>query len=266
MLSGFGRLVPYVLAAALVLPASRTGAGLPEAHLPDPTAALHDEVEALAATREAGLGAAELAPRVDVLVAGLPLELLASRTASPELQAAAEALFDLRAHLVVEAEGLPTGGRGEFLAALAPGAMYSDVVYGVPACITLAQAVLESGWGRSAPAYNLFGMKGVGPAGSTERRVVEYSRGRRGHRVHPFRAYHSFAESMADHARALAGAERYAAARAVADDPAAYARALRGKYATDPRYDKKLMALVELYGLTRFDWAPQPAAVADAED
>lgn len=39
--------------------------------------------------------------------------------------------------------------------------------YGLPVQICVAQAVIESGWGKSAPGGNFFGIKGKGPAGST---------------------------------------------------------------------------------------------------
>ncbi len=155
--------------------------------------------------------------------------------------------------LAARVAALPSGTRGAFLANVIPGAAFADWRWGVPASVTVAQAILESGWGSSAPGFNLFGMKGEGPAGSNARRVVEYRGGKRRRATQAFRAYSSFAESLADHARVLATSRRYAKARAAADDPAAYARALTGVYATDPRYAKKLCDIVDRYALDRFD-------------
>ncbi|MBM4392304.1 MAG: glucosaminidase domain-containing protein [Deltaproteobacteria bacterium] len=164
----------------------------------------------------------------------------------------------LRAEAATGLAAFPGGARGEFLRAIAPGAVVGDWQFGVPASITMAQAILESGWGRSAPGYNLFGMKGEGTAGSERRRVVEYSHGRRQVRTAPFRSYHSLAESMADHARVLGTSSRYALARAAGEDPRAFAEALEGRYATDPRYAEKLAALSELYGLEHLNWRGRP--------
>jgi flagellum-specific peptidoglycan hydrolase FlgJ len=163
-----------------------------------------------------------------------------------------------RAHAASALASLPGGKRGDFLAAIAPGAVAGDWQYGVPASITMAQAILESGWGKSAPGHNLFGMKGEGTNGSNRLPVVEYSGGRRWVKVAQFRAYHSLAESLADHARVVGSSPRYASARAAGEDAPAFAEALEGRYATDPRYAEKLVALARDYDLERFNWRGRP--------
>ena len=167
----------------------------------------------------------------------------------------------LRSYALAQVQPLPSGYRGEFLARVAPGAIVGDWQHGVPASITMSQAILESGWGKVAPGFNLFGIKGEGSAGSEVHRVVEWRKGKRSVRRAAFRSYRSMAESLEDHARLLGTSERYAAARAAGDDTSAYARALQGKYATDPRYASKLLDLADRYGLARFDWrGPAPLA------
>lgn len=178
-------------------------------------------------------------------VGALPLALVESL--------AVEAV-GIRTLALTEIEPLPSGFRGEFLAKIAPGAMIGDWRYGVPASITMAQGILESGWGKVAPGYNLFGIKGEGSAGSQVHRVVEWRGRKRSVKRASFRSYRSMAESLEDHARLLGTAERYAAARAVSDNAPLYAKALQGKYATDPRYASKLIELSLRYGLDRFDW------------
>ena len=62
-----------------------------------------------------------------------------------------------------------TGSQQAFISQVAPGAMAAQSRYGIPAAVTIAQAIDESGWGQSALAIrdnNLFGIKGAGPAGS----------------------------------------------------------------------------------------------------
>ncbi len=256
--------LPLCLFVLAAVPAAPTGAEmLPEMRAVDESTALRDEVAALWLALDTGASADAIGSRVEALLSAQPRALLATSSASPGLAAAFDALLALRVRVLVATTPLPSGRKGEFLASVLPGATFGDVVFGVPASVTVAQAILESGWGKSAPGFNLFGMKGVGPAGSSKRRVVEYQRGKRGHRHHEFRLYHSFAESLADHSRVLATADRYAPARLVAEDPVAYARALQGKYATDPRYGTKLGELADHYGLRRFDWvAPMDSLVA----
>jgi flagellum-specific peptidoglycan hydrolase FlgJ len=56
-----------------------------------------------------------------------------------------------------------------FISLVAPGAVAAQQRYGVPAAVTIAQAIEESAWGQSGLAaqyHNLFGIKGTGPAGS----------------------------------------------------------------------------------------------------
>lgn len=168
----------------------------------------------------------------------------------------AKELCVTRADTIWALGGAPRGSQGAFLKRTAAGASLGDWQWGVPASVTLAQAILESDWGRSAPGNNLFGMKGTGPAGSTVGRVVEYRHGRRSTRLDSFRAYHDEAEALADHARILGSRARYARARKAGDDPRAFARALVGVYASDPRYAQKLDHLIGLFGLDRFDWRP----------
>lgn len=160
----------------------------------------------------------------------------------------------------IEALRPARGGAAEaFIHSVADGAVWSDWRWGVPSSVTLAQAILESDWGRSAPANNLFGLKGEGPAGSVVRRVVEYRHGRRSHKQAAFRAYTDPGEAVRDHGRILGENRRYAKARAVSEDLSAYTRALTGTYATDPRYGAKLLRLIEARGLDRYDWAtPAP--------
>jgi flagellar protein FlgJ len=141
---------------------------------------------------------------------------------------------------------------------------------GVPADLLLAQAGLETGWGKAQPraadgsaSHNLFGIKagrswnGATAAAST----TEYVAGAVVRTVQRFRSYGSYTEAFQDFARLITGNARYADAVKGADDPVAYARGLqRGGYATDPQYADKLVRAIRMVA----SYAGPSPAPADA--
>ena len=152
-----------------------------------------------------------------------------------------------------------------FIGAVASGAIAAEQRYGVPASVTIAQAIDESDWGRSllaAKENNLFGIKGTGSAGSVTYQTSEYEGGRWVTIDASFRAYHNIAESIADHAALLATSGYYTRAMADRSSPDAFANALAGVYATDPHYGATLIALMRTYDLYRYD---SPAAAPAAQ-
>ncbi len=155
-----------------------------------------------------------------------------------------------------------TAAQQAFINAVAPGAIASERAYGVPAAVTIAQAIEESDWGQSLLAskdHNLFGMKGTGPAGSEALPTQEYENGQWITTTAPFRVYHNFAESIDDHGRLLADSGYYQQAMAVRRAPNAFASALTGVYATDPGYGAKLISLMQRHNLYQYD-AGTPSA------
>ncbi len=159
------------------------------------------------------------------------------------------------------------GTQQAFIDAVAPGAMASQRSYGVPAAVTIAQAIEESDWGHSLLAskdHNLFGMKGTGPAGSDALPTQEYANGQWITTTAPFRVYHNFAESIDDHGRLLADSGYYQQAMAVRRAPNAFASALTGVYATDPSYGAKLISLMGQYNLYQYDAGGAAAAPSAA--
>ena len=152
-----------------------------------------------------------------------------------------------------------------FISLVAPGAIAAEQRYGVPAAVTIAQAIDESGWGQSELAtadHNLFGIKGAGPAGRDMQPTREYENGAWVTRTAPFRVYHNIAESIDDHGRLLATGAAYRHAMASRHLPDAFATALTGVYATDPGYGSNLIALMRLYHLYRYEAATPAAASA----
>jgi flagellum-specific peptidoglycan hydrolase FlgJ len=153
-----------------------------------------------------------------------------------------------------------TKSQQAFINQIAPGAIAAQQRYGVPASVTIAQAIDESGWGGSALAaqdHNLFGIKGTGPAGAVSLPTQEYFNGQWVTINAAFRVYHNIAESIADHAELLATSGYYQRAMADRAVPDAFANDLTGVYATDPEYGANIIALMRLYNLYRFD---SPAA------
>ena len=156
-----------------------------------------------------------------------------------------------------------------FISLVAPGAVAAQERYGVPASVTIAQAIEESAWGQSSLAaryHNLFGIKGTGPAGSIALPTQEYENGSWVTTDAQFAAYHNDAESIADHADLLATSGYYARAMADRAHPDAFASDLTGVYATDPGYGANLIALMKLYNLYQYDTAStaSPAATNPA--
>ena len=151
-----------------------------------------------------------------------------------------------------------------FIQQVAQGAMATQRKYGVPASVTIAQAIDESGWGQSVLAtndHNLFGIKGTGPAGSDVQPTQEVINGQLVNLSASFQIYQNVAQSIDAHGRLLARSGDYATAMSRRADPNAFAAALTGIYATDPEYGAKLIQLMKHYGLYRFD---DPAARGDA--
>jgi flagellum-specific peptidoglycan hydrolase FlgJ len=154
-----------------------------------------------------------------------------------------------------------------FINAVAPGAMATQRQYGVPAAVTIAQAIDESSWGQSMLAandHNLFGIKGTGPAGSDVQPTEEYENGQWITTNAPFRVYHDFAESIQDHGELLATSGYYTQAMANRTNPDAFANDLTGVYATNPEYGADLINLMQQYNLYRYDAAPPPTTAQPA--
>jgi hypothetical protein len=148
-----------------------------------------------------------------------------------------------------------------FLNAAAQAARQSQTLTGVPASVTVAQAILESDWGRSALAQNAnnyFGMKVMGTLGNDGlvwMPTSEYDdSGQLYQTTSAFRAYKSLGDSMMDHDRLLRTLSRYSQAMQSASDPRQFATLIaEAGYSTDPDYADKLVALMDHYNLYQLD-------------
>lgn len=123
----------------------------------------------------------------------------------------------------------------------------------IPASITLAQGIFESGAGQSELATkgnNHFGIKCHGWAG----RTVYHDDDLKGE---CFRAYPSAFDSFEDHSRFLANGQRYRLLFSLKQtDYKGWARGLKAAgYATNPQYADRLIELIQLYRLYQYDTA-----------
>jgi len=162
---------------------------------------------------------------------GTPADSLATRTAVAQLGA-----------------NTPEG----FVASIWGHAQSAAKELGVDARALVAQAALETGWGKrqikhadGSTSHNLFGIKATGWKGqSAVAGTHEYVDGVRRNETASFRAYSTPAESFADYVRLLKSSPRYQQALQAGTDVQGFARGLqRAGYATDPRYAAKIAAI-----------------------
>jgi len=130
-------------------------------------------------------------------------------------------------------------------------AQYEMRKSGVPASITLAQGILESGAGNgslSKRANNHFGIKCHNWTGEK----VYHDDDKKGE---CFRKYSHPSESFKDHSKFLSTRGRYSSLFQLdKKDYKGWAKGLRkAGYATDPKYPSKLISLIERYNLDKYD-------------
>ncbi|MEL6347613.1 MAG: glucosaminidase domain-containing protein [Myxococcota bacterium] len=129
--------------------------------------------------------------------------------------------------------GFPDDRRGDFLRAIAPAAIVTARTHQLPPSVTLAQAILESGWGRSSLArtnHNLFGIKAR----------TGYAR------------FDTWGDGI-EHHGALLASKRYARAHRYWTDGPTFIRHIAPIYAEDPLYAPRIRSLIRQYRLDRWD-------------
>jgi peptidoglycan hydrolase FlgJ len=148
----------------------------------------------------------------------------------------------------------PAPSKADFVRTYMPHAEKAARALGVDPHALLAQAALETGWGKSVPcnangdcSFNLFGVKATGWSGaSVTVPTLEFEEGIPVRKVERFRTYDSPADSFVDYARLIAGSSRYENALGAGGDVAAFASALQqGGYATDPQYATKVVRVAD---------------------
>ncbi|MBP2028437.1 cell wall-associated NlpC family hydrolase [Acetoanaerobium pronyense] len=144
-----------------------------------------------------------------------------------------------------------------FIDKLVPAAKRNHTEHNILPSLTIAQAILESNWGRSRLAVqgnNLFGIKA--DSRWTGKRISfptqEFVNGKMITVQAYFRAYDSVSASIEDHGRFLL-TQRYAKVRQSKNYKEAANEIWKAGYATDPKYPEKLISIIEKYKLYEYD-------------
>lgn len=255
---------------------AKIGEGLMDSEQSDMYRDMYDKQMAMEMTRQRGIGlaamivkqlggnATSVAPAA-AMQAGLPLSSARPGQSAASPQATAHpstSPFVAALPMFAPVDGAraqtttPTdlGTPQAFVQTVWPHAQQAARDLGVRPEVLVAQAALETGWGRSvmqqadgSSSHNLFGIKASHGWDGAQVSVptLEYSDGVAVRTRASFRAYGSFADSFNDYVDFLKRNPRYRDALAQADDPAAFANALqRAGYATDPAYAQKITGIV----------------------
>ena len=225
---------------AAVAPARTSSATRP---VQDTVAHLRDRLELSRSAKKNSLPAVAPVPRTNAKPAVPAAATQSTLSASIER---------LKALSKAELARLGANDKQAFFAALRPAAEEAEKQYGVPAEVTLAQAALESGWGKSAlGGFNIFGIKGSGPAGTIASRTQEWVSGRYVTITANFAKYGNFYQAVVEHGKRFHNGYYDKAVNQFAKDQdyRKFIQNIQGIYATDPKYSSKLLSIIDDYHL-----------------
>lgn len=139
-----------------------------------------------------------------------------------------------------------------YVAAFSIVAIEEMKMYDIPASITLAQGILESGMGYSRLALDANNHFGIKCHSEWEGKRIYHDDDEKGE---CFRVYRDPRSSYRDHSLFLISRSRYNLLFDLKiEDYKGWAKGLKkAGYATDPKYSNKLINLIERYSLDRFD-------------
>ena len=150
---------------------------------------------------------------------------------------------------------LPFASPEDFVERLLPIARETAGELGVDPRVLVAQAALETGWGKAviqredgSSSNNLFGIKADSrwSGDRVHANTLEYEDGLVVRKREPFRAYDSYADSFRDYLAFLRDNPRYGEALNRTGDPRGFMQALQqAGYATDPAYANKILAILD---------------------
>jgi flagellar protein FlgJ len=170
-----------------------------------------------------------------------------------EKPAAADAVSMTTGTVAAPRADWPPASRHDFLAAIMPHARRAAEMLGLSPHTLVAQAALETGWGKHLPrdasgnaSFNLFGIKADRAwSGSTAQSATHEVVDGVAHKTHAsFRSYDSLAHAFDDYVNFLKGNPRYAdALRHGGDDGRFTASLQKAGYASDPNYAAKIHSI-----------------------
>lgn len=147
------------------------------------------------------------------------------------------------------------GNADQFVATMLPLAKEAAARIGVDPVMLVAQAALETGWGKSimrsqdgSSSHNLFGIKAMGSWKGAEARAItsEFRDGKMVKETADFRSYDSYADSFHDLVSLLQNNSRYKEVINSADNPEQFVKELqKAGYATDPDYASKISQIAK---------------------
>ena len=167
-----------------------------------------------------------------------------------------------RFHVDSQIEGLPPFINMEMIV----GVLRAQDTYGFPASVAIAQIIQEGGYGSYGPGgelglglsrlsyryNNLFGIKGVGPAGSVSMRTFEMTSAGETYFINDyFRVYNTFTDSIMDRSQLLL--EEYWDLIEGVTNANEFAWNIGRRWATDINYASSLIRHMEVYDLYRLD-------------
>ncbi len=253
------------------------GEGLFDSEQSDLYRDMYDKQLSLHLTEQGdGLGLAKM--MVQQLKGGLPLQPSTESGAVNGTFAVPErglSSFELKPEPLKPVEGVAaeiTSGKASdpvefdspeaFIAALAPHAEKVAAELGVDPRALIAQAALETGWGKAvirhpdgSSSYNLFNIKADGrwDGNTVAKQTLEYREGVAAKELAQFRSYDSLADSFDDYANFLTSSPRYAEALKQGGEADRYVEELQDAgYATDPEYAQKIQRIMQGENLASF--------------
>ncbi|MFH6567171.1 flagellar assembly peptidoglycan hydrolase FlgJ [Pseudomonas kulmbachensis] len=207
--------------------------------------------DAARSTLNTGSVPGRTSPGLDAVLKGGRQPMLSASGAHGRMQIYGRAIAQPPLAPAKQAFGSPDA----FVATMLPMAQQAAARIGVDPLYLVAQAALETGWGKSvmrqqdgSSSHNLFGIKATGSWQGAQARAItsEFKGGQMVKETADFRSYDSYQDSFHDLVTLLQSNNRYKEVLNAADKPEQFVRELqKAGYATDPEYASKISQIAK---------------------